>query len=101
MSAAFSGLRLHKTRQIVRAHDAGPTMVRVVAVCPECGERFRSPAFDESRLKELETRHVQDVFPDWSPSDRELYFMTGICDACWDRIMAPSEEDDIREEVEQ
>ncbi len=86
---------MHVGKQVVcTAHDAGPTMVRVVADCPECGKRFSSPAFDQSKLKELETRHVQDVFPDWSPADRELYFMSGLCGSCWDRIMTPPEEND-------
>ena len=70
-----------------RADGDGPEMVRIVAQCPECGERFVSPAFDMSKLKELESRHVQDVFPDWPPATRELFFMSGICGACWDKIM--------------
>ena len=69
-------------------------MVRAVAQCPECGERFVSPAFDKSKLEELTSRHVQDVFPDWPPADRELYFMSGICEACWNKIMTPSEDSD-------
>lgn len=76
------------------ADGDGPEMVRIVAQCPECGERFVSPAFDKSKLEELTSRHVQDVFPDWSPADRELYFMSGICGACWDKMMTPSEDSD-------
>ena len=69
--------------------------LHAVVVCPECGKKFRSPAFDESKLDELKTRHVQDVFPDWSPADRELYFMpTGLCGECWDKVMAPPDEGD-------
>lgn len=77
-----------KKQVLCTAHDVGPTMVRIVADCPECGERFRSPAFDQSKLKELVTRHVQDVFPDWSPADRELYFMSGVCGKCWDAMFS-------------
>ena len=69
------------------ADGDGPEMVRAVAQCPECGERFVSPAFDKSKLEELTSRHVQDVFPDWPPATRELFFMSGICGACWDKIM--------------
>ena len=86
---------MREAKQVVcTAHDVGPTMVRVVADCPECGERFCSPAFDETKWKELETRHVQDVFPDWSPADRELYFLSGLCEKCWDKVMALPEEPD-------
>ena len=69
-------------------------MVRAVAQCASCGERFVSPAFDKSKLKELTSRHVQDVFPDWSPADRELFFVSGICGSCYDRIMAQPEGED-------
>lgn len=81
-------------RQVVCFDVVGPATVRVVADCLECGKRFSSPPFDRSKLKELETRHVRDVFPDWSPADRELYFVSGLCGACRDRIMATSEDGD-------
>ena len=82
------------TRLACHADGDGPEMIRAVAQCQECGERFVSPAFDKSKLGELTSRHVQDVFPDWSPTDRELYFVSGICSACWDKIMTPSEDSD-------
>ena len=73
------------------APDAGPTMVRLVAKCRECGKRFNSLAFDKSKLDELKTKHVQDVFPSWPPADRELFFISGICGSCWDKIMCNHE----------
>lgn len=76
------------------ANDSGPEMVRIVVQCTNCGERFCSPAFDRSKLRELKVRHVQDVFPDWSPAERELYFMSGLCGMCWDKIMTPEDDDE-------
>ena len=73
--------------------DAEEHVLRAVATCRDCGREFHSPPFDESKLDELETRHVQDVFPDWSPADRELYFITGICGDCWKKLFPPEEED--------
>lgn len=61
---------------------------------PGVREEIRPPAFDKSKLGELKAHHVQDVFPDWSPADRELYFMSGICGACWGKMMTPSEDSD-------
>ena len=75
----------------------GPGMVRAVTQCRSCGERFVSPAFDMSKLKELESRYVQDVLPDWIPADRELFFISGICGSCFDRIMAQPEGEDEKE----
>ena len=28
---------------------------------------------------------IQDAFPNFTPSQRE-FFMTGICDSCWDNL---------------
>ena len=72
----------------------GPGMIRIVAKCAKCGELFCSPAFDRTKLEELQTRHVQDVLPDWASADRELYFMSGLCDACWNRVMAPEDDNE-------
>jgi len=38
--------------------------------------------------------HAQDVFPDWSPGDREM-LISGTCPECWDEMWAEEEEDNI------
>ena len=79
---------------LCRVHGDGPGTCRVVRRCGECGRRFISPAFHQSKLEELASRHVQDVLPDWIPADRELFFLSGICGACFDRNMAQPESED-------
>ena len=79
-------------RTIERDAD-DPTKLHVVVTCPECGEKFRSPAFDDAKLFGLRSDFVQRVFPDWSPADRELYFMSGLCGKCWDKVRTPTEDD--------
>ena len=76
---------------LCRVHGDGPGTCRVVRRCRECGRRFISPALHRSKLEELASRHVQDVLPGWIPADRELFFVSGICGACYDRIMAQPE----------
>ena len=81
-------------RFLCRVHGDGPKTCRVVRRCRECGRRLISPALTQSKLKELASRHVQDVLPDWTPADRELFFVSGICGSCFDRIMAQPESED-------
>ena len=59
--------------------------VRLETVCPLCGQKWgvtmeREKA--EKGLEELQTKLIQDVFPDMAASDREL-FITGTCPKCW------------------
>ena len=79
---------------LCRVHGDGPGTCRVVRRCRKCGRRFISPALTQSKLKELASRHVQDVLPDWTPDDRELFFVSGICGSCFDRIAAQTEDRD-------
>lgn len=37
--------------------------------------------------------HIQDVFPDWTPAEREL-LLTGTHDKCWNKIFSEADEDD-------
>ena len=79
---------------LCHVHGDGPKTCRVVRRCGECGRRFISPALHQSKLMELASRHVQDVLPDWIPADRELFFISGICGSCFDRIVAQPEDED-------
>lgn len=53
--------------------------------CIKC-EITYSLEVDESRLKLLETKHVQDVFPEMPAEDRELFFISGICGVCFNEM---------------
>lgn len=33
------------------------------------------------------SRHIQHVFPNLTPAEREL-FITGMCGTCWDKMFA-------------
>lgn len=62
-----------------------PMMV-VRATCPCCGRQFESAPVAQERIRRvLRGEHVQDVFPEWTPAERELFLMTGICEACWSK----------------
>ena len=58
--------------------------MRIQAVCRECQKVFTSaPVTREQIARLMAGEHVQDVLPTWSPGDRELFILTGMCDACW------------------
>lgn len=66
----------------------------LVNVCPCCGQTHESPVFTVRKWGAwLEARkrgaHVQGFWPEFSPAEREEFFISGICDACW-----PKEEED-------
>ena len=66
--------------------------VTASVACRLCG-RVHRMVFDESRFdRVLSGEHVQDVFPDMSPADRELFFISGTCGSCWDDIFGNREE---------
>lgn len=62
--------------------------------CAECGERF-SKALTPQEEADVVAMYagggvhpagrVQDVFPNWSGDDRELFLMSHMCDSCWRR----------------
>lgn len=62
--------------------------LRAVARCLACGRTYTSGGtLTWDRLDEIgRGAHVQDVLPDWTPAERELYFISGTCGACWDEI---------------
>ena len=57
--------------------------------CKMCHQSFftevDTEAFAEWKLTPSLTM-VQDFFPDLSPEDRELFFISGICVNCWNSI---------------
>lgn len=61
----------------------------IQAVCHKCQKVFTSAPVTREQIGRLMAgEHVQDVLPTWSPGDRELFVLTGICDACWRKMFA-------------
>lgn len=65
-------------------NNGSPTLT-FVGPCVECGGRIavRTPA--DAALRFQAGSYAQDVFPELSPGERE-FLISGICDACWDKI---------------
>lgn len=62
----------------------GNMEVKILVTCPRCGGHFVSaPVAVEKVRRILRGERVQDVFPEWTPAGRELFLVTGICEACW------------------
>jgi hypothetical protein len=62
--------------------------------CVYCGKRSIVPVSAEQYEKLTSNKgHIQDIFPDWSPSEREL-FITGTHSACWDKMFADEDAED-------
>lgn len=68
--------------------ETSETLVVLSTICVEC----RSHGFSLTVKKDAFTRWlagalpVQEAFPGGSADDRELFFQSGICGACWDII---------------
>ena len=63
--------------------------------CVNCGKEF-SKEFDTTKVNRVMFGElVQDVFPELSNDDRELFFISNICGDCWDEMVP---EDDITNE---
>lgn len=55
--------------------------------CVRCGE-IQTITVTKEQLEELNEpnrRKIQDILPNHSASDREM-FITGICNKCWDKM---------------
>jgi RNA polymerase subunit RPABC4/transcription elongation factor Spt4 len=66
----------------------------LVNVCPYCGQTHESSFFTKKKWDAwLEARkrgaHVQSFWSELSPTEREEFFISGLCDKCW-----PKEEED-------
>lgn len=67
----------------------------ITVKCPQCGQQF-SREFDTTKVNRVMTGElVQDVFPELSADERELYFISHICPVCWDKLFGvePTDEE--------
>lgn len=59
----------------------------LVNTCPCCGgtHRLEVPGAKAARWAEARRAgtRVQDFWPELSPAQREEFFISGVCDACW------------------
>ena len=77
-----------------------PTHAVLVNTCPFCGQVHESPVFtlkkwDAWLLAHARGAHVQGFWPELSPAEREEFFVSGICDACWPKD-PPEDEEDLK-----
>lgn len=70
------------------------TYVTVVTTCLGCNEQrtFYLPAAQHDLW--TSGAHLQDVFPDWEPEDREQ-LISGTCPSCWEEMWAEEEEEGL------
>lgn len=73
--------------------------VTVNARCNFCGKTVELKVTEES-IKEYfapNRRHIQDIFPYLTPSEREL-LISHMCEDCWNSMFSYEDEDDFDEE---
>lgn len=63
------------------------------APCLGCGQTAWFVMTDEQYHAWKGGIHVQNIFPDWSPEDREL-LSSGTCPSCWEEMWAESEDEE-------
>lgn len=66
--------------------------MKITVTCPQCGQQF-SKEFDTTKVNRVVFgKLVQDVFPELTPEERELYFISHICPMCWDSLFGVEED---------
>lgn len=71
--------------------------MQVSVICPECNNTFIKEFDDIKIIRYMQGENVATLFPDISPEERELYFISHICPTCWDNLFG--EEEDKEEEL--
>ena len=66
--------------------------------CIQCGKKF-SKEFDADKIERVKKGElVQYVFPELTPDDRELFFISKVCPTCWDNLFGVLEPKGYEEE---
>lgn len=71
-----------------------PGLYRLDTTCVHCGRTFSSPLFTAMQMAWHESGQgplVQDNFPNWTRSERELHLLSGLCDECWRKLLPPED----------
>ena len=61
-------------------------------VCTHCGKEYVIQISSDQLRKYNDGELVQRAFPELTPGERELFFKTGVCDDCWDKMFSPLED---------
>lgn len=73
--------------------------MKITVTCPQCGQKF-SREFDTTKVNRVMAGElVQNVFPELSADERELYFISHICPVCWDNIFGVEPTDEEIEDL--
>lgn len=73
----------------------------VTVKCSHCGREFSKKLEDEKVIRVLlHGEPVQDVFPELSANDRELFFVSQICGDCWNKLFGVTEPKDNEENAD-
>lgn len=64
--------------------------VQLLNTCISCGKTRKSPVFTAKKWEAWKRAraqgvHVQSFWPELTPAEREEFFISGMCDACWRR----------------
>lgn len=55
--------------------------------CIQCGKEFKKFFPDDKISAVIQGKElIQNIFPEMSTDDRELFFVTHLCTQCWDNI---------------
>ena len=68
-------------------------MTTVVQDCVECGVAHTIIVPNEGFVAMHNGAFVSEAFPNLTAGERELFFLSGICDTCWDILFAEDLED--------
>lgn len=67
--------------------------VTITTKCTECGTVFTLEVNKDAYDKYVSGQSTtQDLFPSLTPGERELHFISGICQDCWESLF--KEDDD-------
>jgi len=77
-------------REIENQFDGTYLMSRA---CADCGTKYLAKINGPDLFRYNHGAFVQECFPYLTAAQRELFFMSGICGDCWDRLFVETEED--------
>jgi len=67
--------------------------MKIKVTCPSCGREFEKE-FEDSKIERYKNGElVQRVFPELTPVERELFFISHICGDCWDNMFSEEDEE--------
>jgi len=70
--------------------------IKITVTCIECGKTYElfvlKDSYDEY-IANTSGRTVQEIFPNISCDDRELFFISNICGTCWNDMFTDDDDD--------